>query len=123
MRAGQGLESTVYDELSFQQLKHWFEANVGAGVSVQVTSQRGTVAFLDGTIDGLMGFESTDSRGVSVYGAGGAWTLELAEPEFASATLSPIPSGCTLTQLTIKMRDHWLSIVPGVDPAISRTRV
>jgi hypothetical protein len=101
----------LHEELSYQQLKPWFLAQVGRSLSVQITSPRGTVAFVEGSVDGVMGFESTDSSGFSVHGAGGAWTLELAAPEFVSATLSRIPHGA-LTQLTIKMRDHCLSIDP-----------
>ena len=103
------------DVLSFLQLRHWFEAEVSHAVSVQITTQRGTVAFLEGPIEGVMGFESPGSHGVSIYGAAGAWTLELAEPEFVSATLNPIPPDFKLKQLTIKMHDHWLSIEPSVN--------
>jgi len=86
---------------------------VGRSVSVHITSPGGTVAFLEGSVGGVMGFESTKSSGFSVHGAGGAWTLELAAPEFVSATHSRIAPGATLKHLTIKMRDHWLSIDPG----------
>jgi hypothetical protein len=63
-----------------------------------------------------MGFEITDSHGLLVEGAGRAWTLELPEPEFLSATLSPIPVSFTTELLQIRMRDHVVAIDPASAP-------
>jgi hypothetical protein len=41
--------------------------------------------------------------------------LALAEPDFVSATLRTIPDSRTLKQLTIKMRDHWVKVGPGLE--------
>jgi hypothetical protein len=100
------------DTLSFEEVKAWFCEAVGDAVSIHVVNGPGTIAFLDGPIDGVMGFRSDDSRGLIVDGAAGACSLELAEPDFLSATLDPIPYSRTSKQLTIKLRDHWLAIDP-----------
>jgi len=108
------------ETLSFEEVKQWFRASVGDSVSVQITSGSETVAFLDGRIDSTMGFVATESHGLLIEGAAGGWTLQLAEPDFQSATLSPIPDSFTLKQLTIKMRNHWVAIAPGIDPRTQR---
>ena len=100
------------DTLSFEEVKTWFREAVGDAVSIHVGNGPGTIAFLDGPIDGVMGFRSEDSHGLIVDGAGGAWSLELAEPDFLSATLDAIPDSRTSKQLMIKLRDHWLAIDP-----------
>jgi hypothetical protein len=100
------------DTLSFEEVKAWFCEAVGDAVSIHVVNGPGTIAFLDGPIDGVMGFRSDDSHGLIVDGAAGAWSLELAEPDFLSATLDPIPDSRTAKQLMIKLRDHWLAIDP-----------
>ena len=105
------------ETLSFDEVKAWFR--VGDSVSVHVTNRRGTVGFLDGPIDSVMGFEGTDTHGVRIEGAAGAWTLQLAEPEFVSATLNTIPDSRTVKHLVIKMRDHWVM----VDPPLSSRRL
>jgi hypothetical protein len=48
-------------------------------------------------------------------GAAGAWTLELAEPEFVSAVLTRAPDSFALDQLMIRTRDHLLVIDRGSD--------
>src|SRR5215213_1820238 len=98
------------DTLTFEEVKAWFREAVGDAVSFHVVNGPGTIAFLDGPIDGVMGFRSDDSHGLIVEGAAGAWILELAEPDFLSATLDSIPGSRTSKQLTIKLRDHWLAI-------------
>jgi len=60
-----------------------------------------------------MRVQSPESHGVTVDGAAGAWSLELAEPDFLSATLDPMLDSRSSKQLTIKLRDHWLAIDPG----------
>lgn len=100
------------DTFSFEEVKAWFREAVGDPVSIHVVHERGTIAFLDGPIDGVMGFGSDDSHGLIVDGAAGAWSLELAEPDFLSATLDVIPDSRTSKQLMIKLRDHWLAIDP-----------
>ena len=100
------------DTLTFEEVKAWFREAVGDAVSIHVVNGPGTIAFLDGPIDGVMGFRSDDSHGLIVDGAAGAWSLELAEPDFLSATLDSIPDSPTSKQLTIKLRDHWLAIDP-----------
>lgn len=104
--------------LSFQELRHWLEAGIGRSFTIDVALPRGIVVFLDGPIDTVMGFEGDDSHGLLVEGSGRAWTLELPEPEFLSATLSPIPDSFTVEQLQIRMRDHIVVIEPtsGPDP-------
>jgi hypothetical protein len=52
------------EALSFEQLKHWFRGSVGHSVSVQITVGNQTVAFLDGRIETVMGFENTHSHGL-----------------------------------------------------------
>ena len=94
------------ETLTFDEVKALLRAAVDESVSVQITSPAGTVAFVDGSIDSVMGFESTYSHGLIIDGAGGAWTFYLAEPEFVSATLSTIPDSRTAKHLLIKMRDH-----------------
>ena len=101
--------------LSFEELRHWFVAKVSHPVSVQVVVAREIVAFLEGPINGVMGFESTDSHGMLIEGAAGAWTLQLAEPEFMSAALMPVPDSFALDQLMIRTRDHVLVIDRGSD--------
>jgi hypothetical protein len=81
-------------------------------VSIHVVNGPGTIAFLDGPIDGVMDFRSDDSHGLIVVGAAGAWSLALAEPDFLSATLDPMLDSRSSKQLTIKLRDHWLAIDP-----------
>jgi hypothetical protein len=100
------------DTLSFEEVKAWFREAVGDAVSIHVVNGPGTIAFLEGSIDGVMGFKSEDSHGLIVDGAAGAWSLELAEPDFLSATLDAIPDSCTSMQLIINMRDHWVAIGP-----------
>jgi|SRR5215217_2648316 len=102
------------DTLSFDEVKAWFREAVGDVVSVHVVNRPGTIAFLNGPIDGVMRVQSPESHGVTVDGAAGAWSLELAEPDFLSATLDAIPGSRTAKQLTIKMRDHWVAIDPGL---------
>jgi hypothetical protein len=102
------------ETLTFDEVKTWLRSAVNDSVSVQITSRAETIAFLDGPIESVMGFESTDSHGLIIDGAGGAWTFDLAEPEFVSATLSTIPDSRTAKQLLIKMRDHWFLIEPGL---------
>lgn len=102
------------DTLSFEEVKSWLRAAVGGSVSVHIVNQTGTIAFLDGVIENLMRFETTDSHGLIVEGAARAWTLELAAPEYVSATLSSIPDSPTHQQLTIKSRNHWVMIEPGL---------
>jgi hypothetical protein len=65
----------MHETLSFKDVKAWFLAAVSYSVSVHITNRTGTVAFLDGPIDSVMGFESTDSRGLLINGAADAWTL------------------------------------------------
>jgi hypothetical protein len=84
-------------------------------VSIQVVGAREIVAFLEGPIDRVMRFESTESHGVLINGAAGAWTPQLAEPEFMSAALTPIPDRSVLEQLMIRTRDHLVVIDPGAD--------
>jgi hypothetical protein len=102
------------ETLTFDEVKAWLRAAVHDSVSVQITSRAGTIAFLDGPIDSVMGFESTDSHGLVIDGAGGAWTFDVAEPEFVSATLSTIPDSRTAKHLLIKMRHCWILIGPGL---------
>ena len=104
--------------LNFHELGHWLETRIGQSFSIHIALPRGIVAFLEGPIDTVIGFETSDSYGLLVEGAGGAWTLDLPEPEFLSATLSPIPVSFTNAQLQIKMRDHVIV----VDPANPETR-
>jgi len=104
------------ETLSFKEVMAWFRAAIGDSVSVHVAGGPGTDAFLDGPIDDVMGFESTNSHGLIVDGAAGAWSLHLAEPEFERATLSTIPDSRTAKQLTIKMRDHRVMVAPGLRP-------
>jgi len=101
------------ETLGFEEMEMWFRAAVGGCVSIHVASPSGSVAFLDGPIDSVMGFESTRSHGLLVDGADGAWTLTLDETDFVSATLNTIPDSRTMKQLMIKMRDHWVVIDPG----------
>ena len=102
--------------LSFQELRHWLEAGVGRPFNIHIALARGIVAFLDGPIDTVMGFKTSDSHGLLIEGAGRAWTLELPEPEFLSATLSPIPVSFTSEQLQIRLRDHVVVIDPANAP-------
>jgi len=102
--------------LGFEQLRQWLEARLGRSFSIHIALPRGIVAFLDGPIDRLMGFESDDSRGLLVEGAAGAWTLELLEAEFLTALLSPIPDSFTTEQMQIRMRGHIVVIDPASDP-------
>jgi len=74
------------ETLTFDEVKALLLGAVDASVSVQITSPAGTVAFLAGSIDSVMGFKSTYSHGLIIDGAGGGWTFYLAEPEFGSAT-------------------------------------
>jgi hypothetical protein len=105
------------ETLSFQELQQWFHATVSRSVSVQVTSGSETVAFLDGAIDNVMRFENADSHGLLIDGAAGAWTLQLAESEFVSATLASIPDSSIHRQLVIKMRGYGVAIEAGPHPA------
>jgi hypothetical protein len=102
--------------LSFDELKQWLQASVGQSFSTHIAIPRGIVAFLDGPIDTILGFNSGESHGLLVEGAGGAWTLQLPEPEFLSASLSPIPVSFTTEQLQIRMRDHIVVIDPATSP-------
>ena len=99
-------------KLSFQELRHWLKAGIGQPFSIHIVLPRGIVAFLEGPIDAVTRFETGDSHGLLIEGASRAWTLELPEPEFLSATLSPIPVGFTTEQLQIRMRDHVVVIDP-----------
>jgi hypothetical protein len=81
------------DTLSFEEVKAWFCEAGGDAVSIHVVNGPGTIAFLDGPIDGVMGFRSDDSHGL--IADGGAWSLELAEPDVLSATLGPISDSRT----------------------------
>jgi hypothetical protein len=101
--------------LSFEQVRRWLLAKVSHPVSVQVVVAREIVAFLEGRIDRVIGFESTESHGVLIEGAAGAWTLEPAEPEFVSAVLTRVPDSFALDQLMIRTRDHLLVIDRGCD--------
>src|SRR5687767_2747017 len=92
--------------LSFEELGEWLKATVGQSFSIHIALPRGIVAFLDGPIETSMGFESCDSHGLLVEGAGRAWTPKLPEPEFLSACLSLIPDSFTTEQLRIRRRDH-----------------
>jgi hypothetical protein len=98
--------------LSFEELRHWLLAKVSHAVSVQVVGVREIIAFLEGPIDKVMGFESPESHGLLIDGAAGAWTLQLAEPEFISAVLAPIPDRFLLEQLMIRTRDRLVVIDP-----------
>jgi hypothetical protein len=104
------------ETLGFEQAKQWFRAHVGRPVSIQISTGSQTVAFLDGSIDGVMGFAGTDSHGLLIEGGSGAWLLQLAEPDFRSATLTAIPDSFTVKQLTITMRNHQVTIRPGMEP-------
>jgi hypothetical protein len=52
---------------------------------------------------------------VLIDGAASAWTVQLAEPEFRSAALTPISDGFALEQPMIRTRDHLVIIDPGSD--------
>lgn len=103
------------ETLSFEELTRWFRGNLSHSVSAQVTTAGETVAFLEGRIESVMGFESTDSRGILIEGGAGAWTLQLDETQFKSATLSLIPGSSSLTHLMIKIRNYWVVIDPGIE--------
>ena len=81
--------------LSFQELRHWLEAARGRSFSIHIALARGIVVFLEGPIDTVMRFEADEDHGLLVEGAGRAWTLDLSEPEFLSATLWPVPDSFT----------------------------
>jgi hypothetical protein len=99
--------------LSFQELEDWLRASVSRSLSIHIATARGIPAFVEGPIDTVMRFEPTDSHGLLIEGASGAWTFQLPEPDFVSATLRPMPDSFTTEQLQIGMRDHIIVIDPG----------
>jgi len=107
--------------LSFQELRHWLEAARGRSFSIHIALARGIVVFLEGPIDTVMRFEADEDHGLLVEGAGRAWTLDLSEPEFLSATLWPVPDSFTTEQLQIRMRDHVVVIDPANGPDLAAT--
>jgi hypothetical protein len=96
--------------LSFTELQQWLQARQNESFSIQVATARNIATFLEGPIDTVTEFEATESHGLIVEGAAGAWTLHLADREFLSATLRPIPDTFTVEQLQIRMRDHTIVI-------------
>jgi hypothetical protein len=99
--------------LSFKELEQWLQARLNDSFSIQIATAGDIPAFLEGPVDTVMEFEATASHGLIVEGAAGAWTFHLAEPEFLSAALRPIPNTLTVEQLQIRMRDHTIVIEPG----------
>ena len=99
--------------LSFRELEQWLQARLNDSLRIQIATAHDIPAFFEGPVDAVMGFEATASHGLIIEGAAGAWTLHLAEPEFLSAAIRPIPNAFTVEQLQIRMRDHTIVIEPG----------
>ena len=100
--------------LDFEALESWLHARLGQSIEVHVIAERSTVGFVQGAIDRVMRFESDASEGLMVDGGAGTWSLELAQEEFVSARVSPVPDGLTGCQLLVTMRHHRLMLdLPG----------
>src|SRR4051794_11463433 len=45
----------MYETLGFEEVTGWFRAKVGASVSIQISNETGTIGFLDGPVESVMG--------------------------------------------------------------------
>jgi hypothetical protein len=84
--------------LSFEELRHRLLAKVSHPVSVQVVGAREIVAFLEGPIDGVMGFESPESHGSS-----------FTAPPVHGRCSWPSPSSCPRPWLRFPTASSWNS--------------